>query len=98
MNEPTGRYASLTQRLVDAVLRTPGDAPVELRRAALARARSDGSAGDSLPAPLAAYVDTVARHAYQVTDADVAGLVRVVGSEDAVFELTVSAALGAALA
>jgi len=92
MGSPTwsyGRYAALTQRLVDSVLTTRGHTSTELRRAVLERG--------SVPAPLASYVDTVFRHAYKVTDADVAGLAPAGYSEDAVFEVTVAAAVGAAL-
>jgi len=39
----------------------------------------------------------VARHAYKLTDDDLAALQRAGSSEDAIFEITVSAALGAAL-
>ncbi|HEV8266533.1 MAG TPA: hypothetical protein VGQ06_16430 [Gemmatimonadales bacterium] len=95
MNPPTGRYAALTQRLVDAVLTTPGDTATEERRAVLARA---GGRGDGVPAEIAGYVDKVARHPYKVTDSDVAGLQQAGHSDDALFELTVSAAVGAALA
>jgi hypothetical protein len=49
-----------------------------------------------VPPALTPYVDTVARHAYQVTDADVAALRRG-NSDDALFEITVAAAVGAAL-
>jgi len=98
MGDPRGRYAVWTQRVVDAVLATPGHTPSALRRAALARASRPGESGEELPAPLAGYVDKVALHAYQVTDGDVAALQRAGSSEDGVFEITVSAALGAALA
>ena len=90
MGNPIGRYAALTQRLVDAVLSTPGATPSELRRGVLERR--------TVPAPLASYVDKVALHAYTVTDADVAALAQAGHSEDAIFEITVSAAVGAALA
>jgi len=86
------------------VLATPGHTPTELRRAALARAarlggRRDpaGRPGDGVPAPLASYVDKVARHAYKVTDGDVATLQRAGNSDDVLFEVTVAAALGAAV-
>jgi hypothetical protein len=95
------RYADLKQRLEDNVLGTPGQAAPALRRAAFARAARLGggtaSTADDVPAPLAGYVEKVARHAYRVTDDDVAALLRAGSSEDAVFELTVAAALGAAL-
>ena len=95
------RHADLQQRLLDAVLNAPGHASRELRRAALARANQLGGGSrkppDRLPASLAPYVDKVARHAYQVTDADIIALRRGGSSEDAVFEITVAASLGAAL-
>jgi len=56
--------------------------------------RERGRAGEDL---LAAYVDKVARHAYKVTDDDLAALQRAGHSDDALFEVTVAAALGAAL-
>jgi alkylhydroperoxidase family enzyme len=83
------RYDAFRQRLVDAVLNTPGETPVELRRAALHRR--------ALPPPLAPYVEKVALHAYKVTDDDVATLRRNGHSDDALFEITVAAAVGAAL-
>jgi alkylhydroperoxidase family enzyme len=86
------------------VLATPGHTPSEVRRAIEARAgrlagRRDGvdERRDAVPAPLARYVDAVALHAHQVTDGDLAALLRGGSSDDAVFEVTVAAALGAAL-
>lgn len=52
---------------------------------------------EDLPPGLASYVDKVAQHAYKVTDEDVVALQRAGNSDDTLFELTVSAALGAAL-
>ena len=83
------RYEHLKQRLVDAVLSEPGDTPSELRRAALERG--------TVPGPLGAYVSKVAHHAYRVTDADVAALRQAGHSDDSLFEITVAAAVGAAL-
>ena len=96
------RHADLQQRLRDAVLDAPGQAG-ELRRAAFARAArlsgsgTGGQPSAALPPALTPYVDKVARHAYQVTDADIIALRRAGHSEDAVFEITIAAALGAAL-
>jgi alkylhydroperoxidase family enzyme len=53
---------------------------------------------EEVPVPLRVYVDKVARHAYEVTDEDVAALRRAGYTEDAIFEVTVSAAVGAGLA
>jgi alkylhydroperoxidase family enzyme len=95
IDDPRGRYAAYTRRLVDGVLTQPGHTPPQLRRAVLARAA--GTGGADVPPALAAYVDKVARHAYTVTDDDLARLQRAGHSDDALFEVTVSAALGAAL-
>ncbi|HXM37476.1 MAG TPA: hypothetical protein VN908_02310 [Gemmatimonadales bacterium] len=82
-------YEAFTKRLVDAVLNTPGDSPSALRRTVLERGQ--------VPGPLAGYVDKVSRHAYKVTDDDVAALQRAGHSDNALFEVTVAAAVGAAL-
>jgi alkylhydroperoxidase family enzyme len=105
MDKQTGRYAALTKRLVDSVLAAAGHTASELRRAVIARAAGLGGrapdpaekARDGVPAPLAGYVDKVARHAYKVTDQDLAALKQAGHSDDVLFEITVSAALGAAL-
>jgi alkylhydroperoxidase family enzyme len=83
------RYEGFRKRLVDAVLNAPGETPEALRRAVLEQR--------SIPPALAGYVDTVKRHAYKVTDADVAALQRSGQSDDTLFEITVAAAVGAAL-
>lgn len=84
---------------MDAVLAAPGHTPSELRRAVLARAaRLAGvRAGAPAPSPFAGYVDKVGLHAFKVTDGDVTALQGAGSSDDAVFEITVSAAVGAAL-
>jgi alkylhydroperoxidase family enzyme len=101
MGDLGGRYAAYTAQLVDRVLAAPGHTPRELRRAVLARAArlgpTPGSGGEDVPAALAAYVDKVSQHAYTVTDEDVGALQRAGTSDDALFEVTVAAALGAAL-
>jgi len=103
MGDPGGRYAAYTARLMDGVLTRPGHTPPELRRAIVARA----AGGPSFPLSgtemgtggeeLAAYVDTVAQHAYRVTDEHLGRLRQAGHSDDSLFEMTVSAALGAAL-
>ena len=84
------RYRVFHERLINAVLRTPGATSESLRRAVL-------EPTGNVPEALSRYVDTVARHAYRVTDADVAGLKDAGYSEDAIFEITVAAAVGAAM-
>ncbi|MEM7126086.1 MAG: hypothetical protein AAF702_07150 [Chloroflexota bacterium] len=44
------------------------------------------------------YIDTVTQHAYRITDSHIAHLKDIGHSEDEIFELTVSAALGSGLA
>jgi len=83
------RYDRYRERLLDAVLSAPGTTATEVRQAAVQRG--------SLPPPLAHYVGKVALHAYKVTDDDIAALQRAGYSDDAVFEITVAAAVGAAL-
>ena len=72
-----------------AVVDEPGELPAEVREALVA--------GGPAPPPFEAYVEKVRRHAYRVTDAEVASLVAA-ASEDAVFEATVATAVGAGLA
>jgi hypothetical protein len=72
---------------LEQVLRGPGTLSPEIRQAA--------AAGAGLPEDLAAFVEKIHRHAYQVTDEEVAAL-RAKHGDDAVFELVVAASLGAA--
>lgn len=83
------RHADVVAALRKAVFESEGAVAPELRRAA---ARNEG-----LPEDLRGYVDKVARHAYQVTDEEVAALKREGYGDDQLFEITVSAAVGAAL-
>jgi alkylhydroperoxidase family enzyme len=88
------RYDGLQRRLVDAVLGAPGDTPAELSRAVLERA---GGTRDGVPEGLRIYVDKVAHHAYKVMDEDVEVLTAAGQSDDGIFEITVAAAVGAAM-
>ncbi len=97
------RHAESMQRMVDAILNTPGDTETALRRAIEARAAAYGGRPDQeqageVPANLTTYVDKVALHAYKMTDADIEKLLQAGYSEDAIFEITLSAALGAGMA
>lgn len=80
-------YADLRARVLEAAGRGPGETAPALRAAAFA--------GRDLPADLAPLVETMRQHAYRVTDADVASL-RSAHSDDALFEVIVNGALGAA--
>jgi alkylhydroperoxidase family enzyme len=89
------RHTESMDRVAEAILETPGDADLELRRAVEAVAA--GHEAD-LPDDLRPYVEKVARNAYKVTDGDVDRLREAGYSDDAIFELTLAAALGAARA
>lgn len=94
------RYESSIRALAEAVLTAAGDTAPELRRtveASTAEMAGADRGGKEPPPELAGYVEKVGRHAYRVTDDDVAELQSQGYSEDAIFELTLSAALGAAL-
>jgi hypothetical protein len=82
-------HAAHLQRVVDAVLAGPGTLDADIRGAA--------ASGGDVPEALRTYVDKVSRHAYKVTDEDVAALRAAGYSEDQIFELTVSCAVGAGM-
>lgn len=97
------RYADLVHRLRDSVLAGPGVTSAYLRRGVHARvaARAGGRGGGVVPegpAGLNSLVDKVAERAYEITDEDIDALRRAGYADDAIFEITVSAALGAGLA
>jgi alkylhydroperoxidase family enzyme len=81
--------AELFEALRAAVVDGPGSTDPAVRRAAF-------SAGE-VPDAAVAYVDKVRHHAYKVTDSDVEALRSAGWSDDAIFEITVATALGAAL-
>jgi hypothetical protein len=85
MSDP---YAPLFADVRRAVLDAPATTSAELRNAAASRGL--------VPPPLAAYLDKVHDAAYDITDADVAALQAAGHDDDAIFELTVAAAIGAA--
>jgi hypothetical protein len=94
------RYKAYHDQLVNTVLQATGESQKSLRSAILERTRrgSEAHANDANLAPaVQSYVDTVARHAYKVTDAHVAALHDAGQSDDGIFEVTVVAAVGAAL-
>jgi hypothetical protein len=79
-------HADMRDRVFRTVLDGPGASDPAIRRAA--------AAGTGSPADLQALVDKIHRHAYQVTDEDVARL-GVTYGDDQLFEIIVSAAVGA---
>ena len=85
MSEATHRYRS---SVVDRVLGGDGKSSKEQRRAAFDNNGVNEGAR--------ALVDKVVKNAWKVTDEDVAAVKRAGVSEDQIFELCVSAALGQA--
>jgi len=96
------RYTQHTRLLVDGILESPGETSAELRRAVEARAAQlsgrTSAPAEQVPPDLQRYIDKVALHAYKITDQDIKTLQAAGYSEDALFELTLSAALGAGMA
>ena len=95
-------HAAYTQRLIEAVLTNAGDTDPSVRRAVEAlSAQISGRftiETDAIPSELISYVKKIALHAYKTTDEDIEALRKAGYSEDAIFEITVSAALGAGMA
>jgi alkylhydroperoxidase family enzyme len=87
--------------VADVLRRSGGHAPAGLRESASAFTAAvllgrDG--GDAVPEALRPYLRKLAKHAHRITDDDIAALRSAGYSEDQIFELTASGALGAALA
>ena len=83
MSDP---HAELRDRVLKSVLEGPAETESSLRKAA---AENKG-----LPADLKSLVDKIHRHAYKVTDEDIAKAQAKYG-DDKMFEIVVSAAMGA---
>ncbi len=76
----------LCTAVVERVLRGPGRSSNEERRAAFENR--------GVPEPMRALVDRVTRHAWKVSDEDVAGPKLAGVAEDEIFELVIAASLG----
>lgn len=91
---------SQVQKVLNALLSAKGKTPIALRQSIEAygekTAGVDTEPGE-IPADLTAYLDKVSHYAYQVTGEDINRL-RLAGySEDEIFEITASVAIGAGL-
>ena len=96
-----GRSAAAARKLLDSVLGRRGRADRARREEALHRG---AAATGAFPEPeddglgaARTLVDKIARHAYRVTDEDIAEARAGGWSEDELFDLTVATALGAGL-
>jgi alkylhydroperoxidase family enzyme len=95
------RYTDLSQHLIDSILTTPGETDPTLRRAIEEQSAQWSSSSprqiEQVPPELVTYVKKVALYAYKTTDEDVEALRKAGYDEDAIFEITLSAALGAGM-
>lgn len=82
----TDPHASLRDRVLDRVIRGAGESDTALRTAV--------AEGRDVPPDLQTLVDKIHRHAYKVTDDDIARL-KARYDDDRMFEIVVSAAIGA---
>lgn len=82
------RHAEQMAALLHAVLESPGATDPSVRQAVYR--------GDSQSEPVGEYVEKIRGQSYRIGDEDVKRLLESGLSQDAVFELTVAAALGAA--
>jgi hypothetical protein len=85
----TDQHAKALARLEGLLRSGPGELEPTVRTAAID--------ADPLPDPLAQrYAETLRQHAYKLTDQDLEGLARAGWTDGQVFELTITAAFGAA--
>lgn len=87
-----GSKPELFDRMVEVMTKARGDLDPSRRSTIVTRASDRGA---SLPPDLETLVDKVAWHAYKVTDSEVEQL-KGTYSEDAIFEVIVASAVGAA--
>ena len=85
------RHADAVEALRRAVLDSDGVTDRQARHSAAEGAEA------LPPPPMAAYLQKVRAESYRITDADIAALHAAGHREEEIFELTIAAALGAAL-
>lgn len=94
------QFQSLLNQLSKAMLTSTGDTTLESRSKIVAWAAQLDAAPDApidLPETVKNYSKKVVLHAYKITDTDVQQLKDAGYSEDAIFEISVMAAVGAGL-
>ena len=95
-------HAEYTQRLLEAVLTGDGDVDPAVRQAIESLSAQLGGRltfqTETIPQELISYIKKIALYAYKTTDEDIDALRNAGYSEDAIFEITLSAALGAGMA
>ena len=97
----TDAYPTNIKNLIQAVLTSPGEIDPSVRQAIqahLVQLSSPPNGREVEVAPeIASYIEKIALHAYKITQADIDALKERGYSEDAIFEITLSAALGAGI-
>ncbi len=96
-----GHFFRALQKTIDALFAGPAVCSPQLRQSVEAHAARLGGAHREpveTPADLTPYLTKIALHAYRITDADIEHLKACGYSEDAIFEITLCAAMGAGLA
>jgi hypothetical protein len=101
-NRKRAPETSRAARVEAAVLGPAGRSDALLRRAVLERAawlagRDAPPPSGEVPEPLSPVVEKIVRHAYRVTDEDIAAARAAGHGEDELFDVIVAAALGAGL-
>ncbi len=91
----TDPYQEQMTALTRAVLESPGTLEPGLRGSACDSARINSDASKP-PADWAPLISKIATEAYKITDADIAALHDAGYDDDAIFEMTLAAALGSA--
>jgi hypothetical protein len=92
------KFLALVEAMIAHLVDEPATLSSQVREAILKRAATGGSNGSALDTPLAEWVDTIARHAYRTTPEQVTRLRDAGLDEDAIFEATLCASVGAARA
>jgi hypothetical protein len=87
--DPADRHATEVEALRRTIFESAGSTKPAVRAAA--------GSGSELPEPIGSYAARVRDQSYRITDTDFAGLTRAGLSDDDIFEITIAAAVGAAL-
>ena len=94
----TKKFTQIVDELAKRTLDGEGEVEASLRREAAAYAGDPTPGNQVIPRNILPYLTKVAMHSYKVTDMDINQLKAAGYSEDELYELTISAALGAGLA
>src|SRR5918994_97817 len=87
--DPSERHAAAVEAMRRAIFQSAGSTEPAIRMAA--------GSGSDLPDPAGSYAAMVRDQSYRITDTVFAGLAAAGLSDDAIFEITLAAAVGAAL-